>query len=289
MSRGQNPPECSLTVEQCTISSTATARCLGIVWSHNLSPKAPMLLTLETFQAEIGKRILNLSKHYANLFSHFPKLAHDAVSHINAEAQFPPSPPQFWPIHYQCQGVLTNQAPGPLIIQQCKFLEEVYNSNITDSIMKGGATCLKYIKKALRVADSDYIWTKVSRQLSLRALSRDISWPKLWDMARDQGIQGARSIRALLRVLAKPVFENSRCPSCDLELARESLFANHVATAHLSWSLQDLLAPWMAMTICSPRDQNWNVIMHHPPPPPPPTHSVISCICMLFFVSLTGN
>ena len=138
---------------------------------------------------------------------------------------------------------LTNQAPGPLIIQQCKFLEEVYNSNITDSIMKGGATCLKYIKKALRVADSDYIWTKVSRQLSLRALSRDISWPKLWDMARDRGIQGARSIRVLLRVLAKPVFENSRCPFCDLELARESLFANHVATAHLSRSLQDLLAP----------------------------------------------
>ena len=214
--------------------------------SENWLLTDPMLVTLETFQAEMGKRILNLSKHYANLcpliFLNWPTMRYriliQKLSFLHRLLNSDQST-----ISVKVFNSLKNQVPGPLIIQQCKFLEEVYDSNITDSIMKGEEMCLKYIKTTLRAADSNYIWTKVSRQLSLRALSRDISWPKLWDMARDRGIQGARSIRALLRVLAKPVFENSRCPFCDLELARESLFANHVATAHLSRSLQDMLDP----------------------------------------------
>ena len=120
-SRAQKPPECTLTVQQRAVSSSATATCLGFVWSHNLSPKAsidsninkarraffglgslgvyhnkqnpltaseavqvcvmpvclygseiwlltaPLLLTLEAFQAEIGKRILKLPKHFYQL------------------------------------------------------------------------------------------------------------------------------------------------------------------------------------------------------------------------------
>ena len=118
MSRGLQPPECTLSIGTNSVSSTATAKCLGTIWSHNMSPKfsienninkarraffglgslgifhgkqnpltssevfevcvlsvclygcenwlltEPLLLTLEAFQAEIGKRILNLPKHH---------------------------------------------------------------------------------------------------------------------------------------------------------------------------------------------------------------------------------
>ena len=60
----------------------------------------------------------------------------------------------------------------------------------------------KSIKKILRAADSDYIWSKAAQQNSLHALPRD--WP--WDMARDRGIQGTRSLTAVLKVLSTPIF-----------------------------------------------------------------------------------
>ena len=123
---------------------------------------------------------------------------------------------------------LKDQGPGPLIVKQSKFLEEVYHTNVTESILLGETTCLKSIKKALRAADLDYVWSKVAQQTSLRALSRDISWPKLWDMARDRGIQGTRSLAMFLRILASPTSDNSKCPLCDSDISRVSPFADQI-------------------------------------------------------------
>ena len=72
---------------------------------------------------------------------------------------------------------------------------------MTDSILEGDVTCSTSVKKVLREADYDNTWTEMAKQNSLRALSRDISWPKLWDMARDRGI-GARSLSMIIRLLA---------------------------------------------------------------------------------------
>ena len=55
--------------------------------------------------------------------------------------------------------------------------------------------------------DSDNVWSKVSRQGSL-ALSSDISWPQLWDMARDRGVQGSGYLSAIIKVLTKQMQEN---------------------------------------------------------------------------------
>ena len=48
MSKAQKPPECTLSLQECEISSSATATCLGVVWSYNLSPQA-------TIQSNINK------------------------------------------------------------------------------------------------------------------------------------------------------------------------------------------------------------------------------------------
>ena len=63
---------------------------------------------------------------------------------------------------------MKHQIPGPLIIDQCKFLEEVYKPNITATIVEGGGAGLK---KALNAEDIDYIWSQVEMQNSLRSLS----------------------------------------------------------------------------------------------------------------------
>ena len=266
MSRGLQPPECTLSIGTNSVSSTATAKCLGTIWSHNMSPtfsienninKArraffglgslgifhgkqnpltssevfevcvlsvclygcenwlltePLLLTLEAFQAEIGKRILNLPKHHSNLIplialrwptmryriltrklSFLHRLMKSQQSTISAK-------------------VFKHQIPGPLIIDQCKFLEEVYKTNITATIVEGGGAGLKKGKKALNAEDIDYIWSQVEMQNSLRSLSSEISWPKLWDMARDRGIQGSRSLTVFLKVLTTLFLPNTFLP-----------------------------------------------------------------------------
>ena len=53
MSKDQNPPVWNLTVQQCTLSSSATASCLDVVWSHNLSPKL-LLIALSIKQEELS-------------------------------------------------------------------------------------------------------------------------------------------------------------------------------------------------------------------------------------------
>ena len=49
----------------------------------------------------------------------------------------------------------------PLIVQQCKFLEHAYGTNITDTILDDVAECplsLRSVKKTLQEKDRDLIW-----------------------------------------------------------------------------------------------------------------------------------
>ena len=72
---------------------------------------------------------------------------------------------------------------------------------------------LRAVKDKLQAADRDYIWSLVSSRENLAALSRDISWMRLWDEAREQGIRGARAIATVLRVITIPVFtDDFVCP-----------------------------------------------------------------------------
>ena len=79
-------------------------------------------------------------------------------------------------------------------------------------------------------------------QNSLRSLSSVISWPKLWDMARDRGIQGSRSLTVFLKVLTTPIFKDLICPFCNHVLTRDSIFVEHISTIHLSQPISHLIS-----------------------------------------------
>ena len=234
----QNPLTASEVVQACVLP-------VCLYGGENWLLTNTLLQTLEAFQAEIGKRILNLPKHFANIcplvFLYWPTMRYRIlVQKLSFLTRLIKS--NQTTISSQVFHALKDQTPRPLIVQQCKFLEEVYDTNITDSILEGDMTCLKSAKRVLRTADTEYIWLKVSRHTSLRALHRDILWPKLWDMARDQGIQGTRSLAMVLRVLATPTLENFDCPICETTLSRDDIFADHVSSVHLSKSLPDLIS-----------------------------------------------
>ena len=97
------------------------------------------------------------------------------------------------------------------------------------------------IKKSLINADKLYIQSLVSEHRSLSLLSDSISWPKLWDTARDFSTQRVRSIREVCKLLTRPTFGDRSCPYGTHAIPEDSLFAEHVLSHHLDYSLDAIL------------------------------------------------
>ena len=110
-----------------------------------------------------------------------------------------------------------NHEPGPLIVQQCRFLEQIYGTNLTSSLLTNSSDIsVRSIKKTLRKADQNYIWDQAANHNSLSLMSRDVSWPRLWDTARDHGPQPALLLQAVLRMLTSPTYKESSCSHCNM-------------------------------------------------------------------------
>ena len=299
MTNGSLPQENGIQIGSNLITPSSSARCLGVIWSHDLSPKEsiefniskarraffaqgslgiyqgkqnpltasevfetcvlpvclygcenwlltdPLLALLEDFQSEIGKRILNLPRHHANLCPliglQWPSMRL-RVLHRKLGFLWRLMFPHHSSISVEVFNSMKDQLPGPLIVQQCKFLEQAYRTNFTSSILKGDITSIRPVKKALTTADQDLIWAQISQKNSLRSMSRTISWPKLWDLARDRGIQGARSLSAIFKVLTTPIFDERKCHHCDIVITRDVPYSDHIARAHLLQPLADIIA-----------------------------------------------
>ena len=300
----RRPQPSTMSIGETTIASASSSTCLGVKWSHDLSPtesinhniaKArqaffahrangiaygeqnplssselfevcvlpvclygsenwiltePMISSLDQFQGELGKKILNLPKHHSNLIPlvalQWPtmrlRILHRKISFLWRLLH-----PKKVSISVEVFNCLREKDSEPLVIQQCKFLEQVYKTNLTEVILQQEKNfenhlTLRAVKDKLQAADRDYIWSLVSSRENLAALSRDISWMRLWDEAREQGIRGARAIATVLRVITIPVFtDDFACPVCGHKYGRSNLPADHITKVHLGCELKHLL------------------------------------------------
>ena len=194
-----------------------------------------ILHQLESFQGEIGRRILKLSKHHStlstrlalrwpsvtvrifvhklSLLSKVCKKGDNIGSHIYSESD---------------QDSLR-------LVQECRAMEESLSSNgHTDALLCNRASLYEIKKEALQTDWSACI-TEASRHNSTAIASRiaaETSWLKLWDMALDQGPSGTDSLQALYRELTRPQFkQDCKCHLCGSELDVSSYF-HHYTLAH---------------------------------------------------------
>ena len=137
---------------------------------------------------------------------------------------------------------LRDKEPGPLIIQQCNFLEQVYNTSYSSALLEGSDS-LRQIKKHLLKADKAFTWSSVSEHRSLQLLPASITWPRVWDTAREYGAPGTKSIQAIFKMLTRPYMDRS-CPYCgnSTTIPEGSLFAEHVSTLHLRIDVGEIIA-----------------------------------------------
>ena len=127
---------------------------------------------------------------------------------------------------------LRNQNPGPLIVQQCLFLEQQFGTSCTSDILSAEfPPSMRIIKKQLSNADSILLWDKKDRN-HLRHLHKTSLWPKSWHNARDHGIPSSKSIRVVVKLLTHPLLENT-CPHCKEKISADVTYAQHTVVHHL--------------------------------------------------------
>ena len=284
-----------LRIGSISVRVSRNPRCLGVIWSHDLSPKQSVeanikkahkaffalgslgvyqgkqnpltssevykvcivpvclygsenwLLTdqlldlLERFQSDVGKRILNLPKYHSNLCSRIAlNWSSMRLRILKRKMRFLVKlmKPENMSISAKVFRSLREDGVEPLAIQQCKYLEQEYDTNFTQAILTDSDVSINSIFKALKEADQDYTRSLVSKSTSLKHLAVSIPWLKLWDIARDRGIQGARSLQAILRVLTAPVFADMKCNFCNVDISN---YSDHVLQTHLSTNTDDIL------------------------------------------------
>ena len=127
-----NPLTCTEVYEACVVS-------VCLYGSENWILTDQLLESLEKFQAEIGKRILNIPKQYSNLAPlitmRWPYMRLRVLKRklkfltklVKAENRS---------ISSQVFRSLLQSGTEPIVVQQCKFLEQVYNTNITQKLLK---------------------------------------------------------------------------------------------------------------------------------------------------------
>ena len=131
--------------------------------SENWILTDPLISTLEDFQAELGKKILNIPKHHSNLI---PLIAmcwpsmRVRILHRKLGFLWRLIHPKKRSISVEVFESLREKNLEPLVVQQCKFLEQVFDTSVTTLALQGSddsePLSLATAKQLLLDADREY-------------------------------------------------------------------------------------------------------------------------------------
>ena len=199
------------------------------------------LSALESFQAEIGRRILKLPSFFSTstvqICLCWPSMAtRILVRKLGFLAKL--LSPQ---VNSISSHIFTSTAiTDPLnisIIQQCRFLESITQVDVLQSCLNDpevAPSIVKLRKEELFKQDLVHLYdSSVSPSSQFVAkVARDTSWRHLWDLALDKGVHGTRQLQRIIYLLSRPIFSHIHCSQCDQEVAPPDLWANHVCGSH---------------------------------------------------------
>ena len=196
-----------------------------------------LLSKLESFQAELGKRILRLhhssSNHGCRIVLHWPsmcarvlcsKLAFllkllQGVDSLSSQV---------------FQSLAASDVESIQLVRQCRFLESCHGSNLTTNILLDPTSfSTQTIKK--HITHQDYL--RLSKEASLLphlkyimdVASEECSWLKVWDLALDRGPLSTSCVIALVKLLGLRAFSNN-CPFGSCEPVTEHLGTHFLST-----------------------------------------------------------
>ena len=206
---------------------------------------SPLLNKLEKFQSEIGRRILKLSKHHADLAPiiglHLPSMK---VRILLRKLHFLAKLLESEEDDLSSRVFRTLSADNVFeisLVEQCKWLQnELRVDPILQRCLSDPATATNTVKSAKRtLLNQD--WKQTINAAKMHSSLRHIvcsdfvasSWCRLWDQALDLGIKGTRLTQCLFHSLCRPTFGDRLCPHCTTEIPRNQSYFEHLNFDHL--------------------------------------------------------
>ena len=177
-----------------------------------------MLHQLESFQGEIGRRILKLSRHHSTLSTRLGLIWPSITTRILI------SKLSLLTKLSEGEGSIGSQIFSSLpqgclrLMQECRHLEEKLSyRGCTDSLLNSQSS-LREKKREILQTDWDSCITEASDHCSTAIAAQiavNVSWVRLWDMALDYGPRGTECLQALYQELTIPQFRKGICHLCD--------------------------------------------------------------------------
>ena len=193
-------------------------QCSSLVARIGFSLTPHYIHQLESFQGEIGQRILKLSKHHSTLSTHlalrWPSVtARIFICKLGLQSKVSKEGKTI-----ECHIFSESSQDSLQLVQECCAMEgRLVSKSVTDALLSGMFD-LRGIKKGVLLVDWSICITEASHHSSTILASQiasKTSWLKLWDMALDQGPRSTNHLQALYRELSRPQFKPDTCHLCD--------------------------------------------------------------------------
>ena len=129
---------------------------------------------------------------------------------------------------------LSNDIDSVCLIRECRDLEEYFETNFVSAILEDTCPHPREIKEAIITADRDLMLCQHAARADMSIVvevERAIGWPRLWDLALDNGSKCIDGLKNLVRVITFPPHATSACPLCEREnVQRDSLLCHNLST-----------------------------------------------------------
>ena len=207
---------------------------------------------LESFQAEIGKRILGISKYHSNTSTliglHWPSVkARILIRKLTFLAKLLERDDGL--SSHVFRTLASDDVYEVSLIQQCRSLEQQIGTGYLQLCLENPTDAYSIVHDAKEdILAKDWICTVQSSRShpSLAVVSATeaiaASWNSIWDEALEYGVRGTRLMQGLFRVLAKPTFGDRACPHCNDTI---SSYPEHLFAKHLTEYNVDTVVRWL--------------------------------------------
>ena len=202
---------------------------------------ASLLSKLESFQSEVGKKILRLPKFTANqvplLALNWPTMrcrclcAKLSFLHkILSSEQSTLSTEVF-------NALTFSSAKSTLLINQCRLLEQPYPQKFTDEVLTNSDVVMRSLKEQIIKADCSLLLSEAKTHPSqsiVAEVASHMGWLKVWDTAHDHGPSGTNTVLSILKLLSKSVFADRKCnvEGCDFVVPPNAACYEHFLSQH---------------------------------------------------------
>ena len=218
------------------------------LWSRKLDSWRPLL---ESFQAEIGRRILKLSQVHSSLSVRIglalPSVASRILKLKIGYLQKLLTSEDDSIANATFKIIASQNVYDMSLVKQCIFLDSKLKTNCTAQILSN-TTCLRALKKSVTSLDQQSLLEEACKHQSVNLASK-INWLRVWEAARDKGPYWTYIVQSFYRTMTRPLFGARSCPRCGSHIPESMSSFQHLTEVHAPDNLNvrslldDLLSP----------------------------------------------